>query len=57
MMVWHAKVPSVWISESQGNLHYVVREAMRRRLGGKVVYWCLLGVQWPREGLRKDSGL
>ena len=34
MMVWHAKVPSAWISESQGNLHYVVREAMRRRRGG-----------------------
>ena len=36
MTVWHAKVPSVWITECQGNLHSVVREAMRRRLGGRV---------------------
>ena len=57
MTVWHAKVPSVWISECQGNLHSVVREAMRRRLGGEGVYWCLLGVLWPWEGLRQDSGL
>ena len=34
MTVWHSKVPSIWISECQGNLHSVVREAMRRRLGG-----------------------
>ena len=34
MTVWHAKVPSVWISESQENHHAVIREAMRRRLGG-----------------------
>ena len=57
MTVWHSKVPSVWICECQGNLHSVVREAMRRRLGGEGVYWCLLGVQWPWEGLRQDSGL
>ena len=57
MTVWHSKVPSVWISECQGNLHCVVREAMKRRLGGEGVYWCLLGVQWPWEGLRQDSGL
>ena len=57
MTVWHAKLPSVWISESQGNLRSVIREAMRRRLGGEVVYWCLLGVQWPWEGLRTDSRL
>ena len=56
MTVWHTKVPSVCISECQGNHYAVVREAMRRRLGGEVVYWCLLGVPWSWEGLRRDSG-
>ena len=45
--VWHAKVPPVWISECQEYHHAVVRRAIGRRLGGEVVYWCLLGVQWP----------
>ena len=30
---------------------------MRRRLGGEVVYWCLVGVKRTWEGLRKDSDL
>ena len=34
LTVWHTKVPSVWISECQESPHAVVREAMRRRLGG-----------------------
>ena len=58
LTVWHAKVPSVWIIESQETHHAVPgRQPGDDGGGGGVVYWCLLGVQWPWQGLRKDSGL
>ena len=57
LTVWHTKLPPVWICECQESPHAVVREAMRRRLGEEVVYWCLLGMQWSWEGLCRDSGL
>ena len=34
MTIWHTKVLFVWISECQGNHLAVVKEAMRRPLGG-----------------------